>query len=85
MSEQSRPQFIGPRVVEPPALPKFCEFAQARQFAAGQYHWIVCEHHDSRGAALVFLGPGVARRVRSYPADWHTLPDDALYVLSWSA
>ena len=32
---------------------------------------------------LVFSSERVARRVRAFPADWYTLPDDALVRLSW--
>lgn len=39
--------------------------------------------YDRRGSgSLVFLSDDVMRRVRDYPPDWHTLPDEALYALS---
>jgi hypothetical protein len=45
--------------------------------------WRVWEAHigpyDRRsGPHLFFESAGAVRRVREYPADWHTLPDDAL-------
>ncbi|HKW11325.1 MAG TPA: hypothetical protein VJO33_13165 [Gemmatimonadaceae bacterium] len=46
----------------------------------------VCETVDlvTMTRTLVFLGNGVARRVRIYPTNWRELSDDALYTLSWS-
>jgi len=84
MSVQPDPQFIGPHVVEPPMIPKFCGNEPTRRFCIGPYPWLVCEHHDVNGAALLFLGPGVARRVRNFPADWQDLSDEALYAVSWT-
>ena len=31
---------------------------------------------------LVFESAGVVRRVRDYPEDWHTLPDEVLFAIS---
>ena len=36
--------------------------------------------HES---TLIFIGPGAARRVREYPANWRDLSDIELYSLSW--
>ena len=36
-----------------------------------------------RQHALVYFGPGIARRVRSFPANWLVLSDEQLYALSW--
>lgn len=49
--------------------------------------WVVRERaappYDRRmGLTLVFSGDDVMRRVRNFPADWHTLTDQALYALS---
>jgi hypothetical protein len=49
--------------------------------------WIVREVpapvFDRRGGThLIFEGAEVMRRVRNFPADWLTLPDDSLYALS---
>ncbi len=47
--------------------------------------WRVYEQdafHPDASPCLIFLGPGVARRVRTYPADWFDLSDDALVRLS---
>ncbi len=47
--------------------------------------WRVYEQNALRldeSACLIFLGPGIARRVRTYPADWFDLSDDALVQLS---
>ena len=48
--------------------------------------WTVSEVVDQTTFApgLIFTGQGVARRVRDFPADWRTLPDEKLYALSWS-
>ena len=44
---------------------------------------VVSSQYDRRGARdLIFSSPEVVRRVRNYPANWHTLSDDALYALS---
>ena len=32
---------------------------------------------------LVFSSERIARRVREFPPDWHSLPDDVLAQLSW--
>ena len=37
--------------------------------------------HGAR--CLVFASPEVVRRVWDYPPDWRTVPDDALFALSW--
>lgn len=31
---------------------------------------------------LLFESHGIVRRVRNYPADWHTLSDDGLFAVS---
>lgn len=84
MPEQSTQQFIGQRVIEAPPIPKFCENARMRRFSVGPYPWLACENCDGDGTALLFFGPGVARRVRNYPEQWYDLSDEALYALSWS-
>lgn len=38
-----------------------------------------------RGLSLIFASEGAVRRVREYPPDWHLLPDEALFALSWQA
>jgi hypothetical protein len=39
--------------------------------------------YDRRGpATLIFESHDVFRRIRSYPEDWRTLTDDALYAVS---
>ena len=44
---------------------------------------LVRRGHDRRSEFdLVFDSPEVVRRVRHYPADWHTLGDHALLALS---
>jgi hypothetical protein len=57
-----------------------------RIFAAGEV-WVVREvpapAFDRRGGThLIFEGVDVMRRVRVFPADWLTLPDDDLFALS---
>ena len=34
--------------------------------------------------SLIFEGPFMVRRVRSFPENWRDLPDDELLRLSWS-
>jgi len=51
--------------------------------------WLVYElppqQFDRRsGPSLVFESDAAMRRVRTYPADWRSLSDTALYALSWS-
>jgi hypothetical protein len=39
--------------------------------------------YDRRGpATLIFESHDVFRRIRTYPADWRTLSDEALYAIS---
>jgi hypothetical protein len=62
------------------------ELDTRRIFAGGEV-WTVREvpapAFDRRGGKhLIFEGLDVMRRVRDFPVDWLTLPDDALYALS---
>jgi hypothetical protein len=61
---------------------------QSRQriMQADGHVWLVSEHSDpvTAAATLVFTTTGFARRVRTFPRDWHKLSDEALYALSWS-
>ena len=42
--------------------------------------------YDRRGlATLIFESQDMFRRIRSYPADWRSLSDDALYAVSLRA
>ena len=59
-----------------------CGIGEPRRFTYGGRPWLACEDGSEFGPALLFFGPGVARRVRHYPCDWRTLPDDLLYALS---
>ena len=69
--------------IEPPQFPA-CASGIGRHFRVDGIAWLVCADGSRNGPALLFLGPGVMRRVRQYPADWLELSDDALYALSWS-
>lgn len=65
------------------------EASRTLRDAEGQ-HWRVYEKPydalDRRsGLSLIFASEGAVRRVRNYPADWATLPDDELMKLSWKA
>ena len=58
-----------------------------RRISADGVRWIIREvpapAFDRRGGThLVFDGESVMRRLRHFPADWHTLDDAALYELS---
>ena len=60
---------------------------KVRRISADGVRWVIREvpapSFDRRGGThLVFDGESVMRRIRHFPADWHTLPDDALYELS---
>lgn len=59
-----------------------------RRVSDGRQLWTVYEHtpdYDRRsGPTLVFDSPEVVRRVRTFPPDWHRLPDHELLALSES-
>ncbi len=59
-----------------------------QHFDAGGQHWTVYEDEEhacmGRGRTLVFETTGLARRVGEYPENWRELPDEQLYVLSWT-
>lgn len=57
-----------------------------RTFVIDAHVWTVREMVDpvTSQPVLIFLGTGVARRVRTYPANWPELSDADLYNLSWS-
>lgn len=62
----------------------------ARQLVVEGAAWLVYElpptPFDRRTApSLVFESDTAVRRVRTYPADWRSLTDDALFALSWAA
>jgi hypothetical protein len=59
-------------------------------FDADGTRWHVSErpfadYDRRRGASLIFASDAAVRRVRDYPADWHTLSDADLLALSWGA
>jgi hypothetical protein len=41
------------------------------------------DYDRRRGLSLIFASDVAVRRVRSYPANWATLSDEALAALSW--
>jgi hypothetical protein len=43
------------------------------------------DYDRRRGLSLIFASDIAVRRVRDYPADWHTLSEDALHALSWKS
>ena len=60
-----------------------------REIAAEGVVWLVYElsptPSDRRsGPSLVFESDDAIRRVRTFPSDWRTLSDEALYALDWS-
>lgn len=71
------------RNFEVPDVPR-CASGKSHRFTVAGAPWLACEDHSVHGPALLFLGPGIMRRVRRYPPNWNTLDDDALYALSWS-
>jgi len=59
-----------------------------RAIVVDRVRWLVYELpppvFDRRAApSLVFESEGTVRRVRSYPAEWRSLTDEALFALSW--
>ena len=61
--------------------PPDCAGMRTRSFMIDRAPWTVCE--DTQAGALIFYGPGVARRVCGFPANWLELPEKELYALSW--
>jgi hypothetical protein len=55
-----------------------------RHFKAAGQDWTVYEDSTAE-QALIFETDRVARRVRTYPANWAELPDEELHILSWSS
>ena len=56
----------------------------ARVFLRDRKQWTVEEVVDETTAtrSLIFASNGVARRVRVFPEDWRSLPDEVLYGFS---
>jgi len=56
-----------------------------KQFVIEGQNWLAYEATDriTNTTTLIFVGPGTARRVRTYPANWRELSDIELYSLSW--
>ena len=65
-----------------------CPHLISRRISVGGIAWVACEDPDTDspkfGPSLIFYGPGIARRVRKYPANWLELCDEELYAVSWS-
>jgi hypothetical protein len=47
------------------------------------YEIAFSDYDRRRGLSLIFASDVAVRRVRNYPANWATLPDEALAALSW--
>jgi len=61
----------------------------ARQIIVEGTSWLVYElppaPFDRRSStSLVFETESAVRRVRTFPADWRSLGDEALFELSWT-
>jgi hypothetical protein len=59
--------------------------ATRRTLTADGHTWTVSESRTDggdRARSLIFDAEVIVRRVRSYPADWHELPDTALAALA---
>ena len=74
----------------PPVRNKSNEGVSRVFFAADGTRWQVSErkfadYDRRRGASLIFASDFAVRRVRDYPADWHTLSDEELLALSWGS
>jgi hypothetical protein len=79
-------------VAETPKLASLLREAQrtARRLIVDGTTWLVYELEptafDRRSApSLVFENESTVRRVRTYPTDWRSLSDEALFALSWTA
>lgn len=58
---------------------------EEREVKLGSVIWAVYESSaPSDGPSLIFESSRIVRRVRTYPADWRELTDEALIALSWS-
>ena len=67
-----------------PAPPP-CAHGEVRLFSIRGRMWMACEDRTEFGPALIFFGPGIARRVRHYPGNWRELAAEGLYELSLSS
>jgi hypothetical protein len=61
----------------------------ARQVVVDGMPWLVYElppaPFDRRSSpSLVFESDNTVRRIRTFPAGWRSLSDEALFALSWS-
>ena len=57
----------------------------SRSFRRDFVTWCVFEdRHPHFGTSLIFESDRIARRVRSYPANWRELTDEQLTILSLS-
>ena len=76
-----RHDFRSVEVLKPPAG----AIGPERRFVIEQQPWLAFEAADrvTGESTLIFIGPGTARRVREYPANWRTLSAIELYSLSW--
>ena len=73
----------------PPAVHLDEARKNAKQIVVAGVVWLVYElpplWFDRRSTPyLIFESEAIIRRVRSYPADWRSLSDEALIALSWS-
>ena len=64
-----------------PARPSRVVVIQGQSFSVQEEPYLRCGIVER---TLVFASERVARRVRAFPPDWQSLPDDALIRLSWS-
>lgn len=85
MSERLKSQYeLSVLDVLTPPTPPACARSDIRRFTAQGRPWLVYEDGSAFGPALIFYGPGIARRVRCYPENWIELPDEKLQALSLS-
>ena len=72
------------RSLEALKVPESAKGPEKRMLIEGQ-QWLAYEATDrfTQTTTLIFIGPGTARRVRKYPANWRELSDIASYALSW--
>ena len=73
-----------------PAPIKTSESISRVFYSADGTRWHVSErpfgdYDRRRGPSLIFASDFAVRRVRDFPADWHTLSDVDLLALSWGA
>jgi hypothetical protein len=72
-----------PSMADPPKGER--EFVDAEGALWRVYEQPVSDYDRRRGTSLIFASEAAVRRVRAFPADWQSLSDEELVLLSWMA